>query len=81
MANVAISIRRGVAEDVSLIMRIVREHSIPAMQAVGNNQWDESYPNNEVFLQDVGDGQLWVAEWNCEVVGAAALTMEQYKVL
>lgn len=56
---------------VALIGRVV-----PTMQAEGNFQWDESYPNAEVFARDVALGQLWVAEAAGEMAGVAALTAE-----
>jgi len=31
---------------------------VPAMRAAGNLQWDDSYPNTEVFANDIERGQL-----------------------
>ncbi len=47
---------------------------VPRMRADGNLQWDESYPNAEVFARDVERGQLWVAEQERAIVGVAAIT-------
>lgn len=47
------------------------------MQAAGNQQWDESYPNVAVFESDIELGQLWVAEIDGAVAGMAAVTTDQ----
>ncbi len=47
------------------------------MQAAGNRQWDESYPNAAVFESDIEQRQLWVAEVDGAVAGVAAVTTEQ----
>jgi len=47
---------------------------VPAMRAAGNLQWDDSYPNTEVFTNDIERGQLWVAEIDDSVVGVIAIT-------
>jgi ribosomal protein S18 acetylase RimI-like enzyme len=48
---------------------------VPAMRAAGNLQWDDSYPNTEVFTRDIERGQLWVAEIDdSKVVGVIAIT-------
>lgn len=73
-----LSIRKGVTADVPLIMSIIREHIVPAMKAAGNTQWGDDYPNDEVFQEDVRLGQLYVVELEGELVGAGALTCEQY---
>ncbi len=50
---------------------------IPLMQAAGNRQWDEGYPNAAVFESDIAQGQLWVAEVDGAVAGVAAVTPDQ----
>jgi ribosomal protein S18 acetylase RimI-like enzyme len=47
------------------------------MIASGNLQWDQSYPNEEVFDRDIRLGQLWIAEINTAIAGVAAITMDQ----
>jgi len=39
---------------------------------------DSTYPNPEVFQQDLDLGQLWVARIDGEVGGASSITTEQY---
>lgn len=48
------------------------------MRVSGNLQWDDVYPNPQVFEQDIKDGQLWVAELDNEIAGVTAITTEQY---
>lgn len=56
----------------ALLRRIV-----PLMRAEGNLQWDDSYPNQQVFSADIAQRQLWVAEVGGVVAGVAAITTEQ----
>lgn len=56
----------------ALIRRVV-----PAMRACGNLQWDEAYPNEEVFLRDMSLDQLWVSEDLGRITGVAAITTDQ----
>lgn len=44
------------------------------MRAAGNMQWDESYPNAEVFGDDIEREQLWVAEIDGNIAGVVAIT-------
>jgi GNAT superfamily N-acetyltransferase len=69
-------VRRGRHGDVAAVMAMVRR-VVPLMIAAGNLQWDASYPNPAVFEADVEQGQLWVAEIEGEIVGAAAITTNQ----
>ena len=62
--------------DVPAVLDLVRR-VVPLMRASGNDQWDETYPNAEVFEHDVALEQLWVVEVDGELAGVAALTAEQ----
>ena len=57
---------------VNLLKRV-----IPLMNQAGNFQWDNHYPNETVFSQDIAKGQLWVAEIDNQLAGVAALTEDQ----
>lgn len=69
-------IRIATLEDIEPIMNLVRE-IVPVMRASGNFQWDDVYPNPEVFEQDVVLRQLWVADVDGMVAGFAAITTDQ----
>lgn len=69
-------IRPATAADLPAILALVRR-VVPLMQAAGNFQWTAEYPDEEVFRQDIGRRQLWVAELASAVVGMAALTQDQ----
>ena len=69
-------IRTCKSDEVTTLMDLVRR-MVPSMRASGNLQWDEDYPNAEVFQQDVAAAQLWVAEIDGKIGGFAAITTEQ----
>ena len=71
-------VRKGKEEDIPSIMKIVNA-VIPLMQASGNFQWDEVYPNKEAFSNDVKIGQCYVAvsKETEDILGVAALTEDQ----
>jgi ribosomal protein S18 acetylase RimI-like enzyme len=69
--------RPAVVGDLQLLMTLVRR-VVPLMRAAGNLQWDDQYPNEQVFAHDIELGQLWVAiVENSEVAGVAAITTDQ----
>jgi ribosomal protein S18 acetylase RimI-like enzyme len=47
------------------------------MQASGNFQWDNTYPNAQVFEKDIALNQLWLADVNGEIGGLTAITTDQ----
>jgi GNAT superfamily N-acetyltransferase len=69
-------IRLATQEDIPALMAVVRR-VVPLMRAAGNLQWDEKYPNEAVFEQDIALTQLWVSDIDGSIAGAAALTMDQ----
>lgn len=70
-------IRRATLTDIPQIMRVITE-VVPLMQATGNFQWDNTYPNPQAFTEDVNLNQLWVADMDGDIGGVAAITTEQY---
>ena len=70
-------IRPATLNDIPAIMQLITE-VVPLMRAAGNLQWDHVYPNPEVFTEDIGLNQLWVADVDGDIAGVAALTTEQY---
>lgn len=47
------------------------------MQAAGNFQWDNDYPNKQIFTKDINLNQLWVADITGAIAGVAAITTDQ----
>ena len=71
------TIRLANLNDIPDIMQVIKA-VVPAMQAAGNFQWDDTYPNPEVFETDINNGQLWVAVVDDVIAGVSAITTEQY---
>jgi GNAT superfamily N-acetyltransferase len=69
-------IRRATLADVPPIMLLIAE-IVPAMNALGNFQWDSTYPNAQVFEKDIALNQLWVADADGDIAGIAAITTDQ----
>lgn len=63
--------------DLPALMTLVRR-VIPLMQAGGIFQWDETYPAEQDFADDIKLGQLWVAEQDGALAGVVAVTNDQY---
>ena len=71
-------VRLATKSDLPAILALMRR-VIPLMHADGIFQWDDTYPNEQVFGADIDAGQLWVAEPEDGIVaGVAAITTEQY---
>jgi ribosomal protein S18 acetylase RimI-like enzyme len=69
-------VRQATLRDVDSVMVLVRR-VVPLMRASGNLQWDDHYPNADVFERDIELDQLWLAEIDGEIAGVAAITSDQ----
>ena len=69
-------IRPAILNDIPGIMRLITE-VVPVMNAGGNFQWDNSYPNAAVFEKDIELNQLWVADADGDIAGVSAITTDQ----
>jgi GNAT superfamily N-acetyltransferase len=69
-------IRLAIPNDIPQILTLIAD-VIPVMKAAGNFQWDNDYPNKQVFTQDINLHQLWVAEIAGTIAGVAAITTDQ----
>jgi|SRR6185503_3694375 len=69
-------VRQATVTDIPEIMSLIKE-VVPAMNAAGNFQWDDSYPNAGVFTADIERNQLWVAVVGNEICGISAITTDQ----
>ncbi len=69
-------IRLATLKDIPAIMQLVSE-VVPLMNAGGNFQWDTSYPNSEIFTEDIKHEKLWLAETEGKIAGISAITTDQ----
>jgi ribosomal protein S18 acetylase RimI-like enzyme len=70
------NIRLAALNDIPQIMQIIGD-VVPTMIASGNLQWDNTYPNPEVFEHDISLSQLWVADIDDNIAGIIAITGDQ----
>jgi ribosomal protein S18 acetylase RimI-like enzyme len=70
------NIRLATLNDIPQIMQIIAD-VVPTMIASGNLQWDNTYPNPEVFERDISLNQLWVADIESSIAGVTAITTDQ----
>lgn len=71
-----LTIRRATVADLPAVVALVQA-VVPLMNAAGNFQWTNEYPNEAVFRRDVERQHLWVAERLGALDGIAALTQDQ----
>lgn len=69
-------IRPATPADMPALLYLLRR-VVPLMREAGNFQWDNQYPNEMVFSEDIAKQQLWVAEIDGQLAGLAALTEDQ----
>lgn len=69
-------LRQATLADVPSVLALIRR-VVPSMLASGNLQWDDLYPNAQVFEHDVALNQLWLAEVDGELAGVVAITSEK----
>lgn len=62
--------------DIPQILKLVSE-VVPIMNAGGNLQWDNNYPNEKAFAQDIYLMKLWVADLDGTIAGVSAITTDQ----
>ena len=68
-------IRTANKKDISEIMKIV-EKAKSYMKENKINQWSENYPNEDVFLADLKENRLYVADIDGKVIGMAVLVLD-----
>lgn len=69
-------IRLATPADVPALLDLLKQ-VVPLMQQAGNFQWDDTYPNEAVFSDDIDKQQLWVAEVGGKLAGVSAITTDQ----
>ncbi|WP_374950996.1 GNAT family N-acetyltransferase [Mucilaginibacter sp.] len=70
------NIRLAALTDITAIMLLIKD-VVPLMQATGNFQWSDDYPNPAVFERDISLDQLWVAQAEDAIAGVIAITQDQ----
>lgn len=69
-------IRQAFPSDISGVMAVVKA-SREIMQAGGNFQWDENYPLQMHFEQDIIEGTLYIIDENGVVSGLICLNYDE----
>ncbi len=69
-------IRLATKTDIPQILQLINE-VVPALTAEGNFQWDDGYPNAEVFENDIALNELWVADADGAIAAVSAITTDQ----
>ncbi|WP_297407940.1 GNAT family N-acetyltransferase [uncultured Cetobacterium sp.] len=54
-------IRNATENDLDKIMEIINI-TVKDMETEGNNQWDEAYPNRDIFIKDIKNNYLYLIE-------------------
>lgn len=67
--------RKAKVEDLDAIEEII-DGAVEFMRRSGLNQWQDGYPNRNVFELDIGEGIAYVLCDGEEIVGVCALTSE-----
>ena len=65
-------IRKANKEDIKEIMGIIKD-TVKEMKLYNNTQWDENYPNESDFINDINRQELYVDERDEELVGLICL--------
>lgn len=61
-------LRKAISADLKDIMKIIKD-TIVDMHSYDNTQWDENYPQDKDFLEDIQKGDLYVSERNGVLLG------------
>lgn len=61
-------IQKAVHKDLNSILEITKD-ALNAMKAMNFHQWDENYPNEIVFQEDIQVQELYVFKENDEILG------------
>lgn len=73
----AVLLRPAHIADLPAVLELFRR-VVPLMQAGGNRQWSEEYPNASTFTNDIERGELWLAETHAgALAGVAAINTYQ----
>ncbi|WP_019155579.1 GNAT family N-acetyltransferase [Robertmurraya massiliosenegalensis] len=71
-------LRQGKIEDIDALMMIVKD-TVTIMAEEQNDQWNDTYPNVEIFTEDVDNVALYVMEKSNNLIGS--ITVDQNEPL
>lgn len=71
-------IRKAKFSDIDTIMSIINE-TVEEMKSYGNTQWDNNYPNNETFINDIKNDSLYVYEEDNYIKGFVCIDNNEAK--
>jgi len=69
-------IRKASLEDLKDIMEIIKQ-TIVGMSSYNNNQWDENYPKEKDFINDIQKEDLFVIERDGKIAGFICINKEE----
>lgn len=69
-------IRKAVMEDIKDIMEIIKQ-TIAEMRTYNNTQWNENYPQEKDFIDDIQSGNLFASEVEGKLAGFVCLNKEE----
>jgi len=70
--GMVIMIRKAIMEDIKNIIGIINQ-TIVEMSTYNNTQWDENYPREKDFMNDIQNGDLFVVEREGRLVGLVCI--------
>lgn len=70
-------IQKAVNKDLNSILEITKD-ALNAMKTMNFHQWDENYPNEIVFQEDIQAQELYVFKENDEILGFICIN-EKFK--
>ena len=71
-------LRPSVKEDIPSILRIVKQAQ-DYLKSQGIDQWQNGYPNEQSFLNDIGHQESYVLTDNDQIVGTTAISFRPEK--
>jgi ribosomal protein S18 acetylase RimI-like enzyme len=76
-------VRKASLDDLSDIMRVMQD-TVREMHSYNNTQWDEEYPQESDFVEDIEKGELYVAERGGSLAGFICINRiepDEYKTV
>ena len=68
-------IRKAKKNDIENIMKAIND-AVNLLKDNNVNQWQNGYPNREVFTEDISKGTLWVVEKDDKIAGVCNICID-----